>query len=234
MIITCPSCATRYTIPPESLGSDGRMVRCTACGHRWFVGHEPAAPAEPEAAPAPVSAPALAPLEAAPELPPAATRPPPRARGSTGAMLGWLGVLLILLVLTGLVLGRNEVAALVPEAASIYQRMGLPVTREIGLELRDVVSERLAGAGETEGGAAGGADTLRIAGDVVNVSGAERTVPPVRVALLDRARNEVAVHLVDVPQAVLSDGASTRFELLLRDPPTAASNFSVTFAVPEE
>jgi predicted Zn finger-like uncharacterized protein len=224
MIITCPSCATRYTIPPESLGADGRMVRCTACGHRWFVGHEPPAPAEPEVPPPP--------LDEAPALPPAGeARPGQKPGSSTGATVGWLGVLLLLLLLTGLVLGRNEVVALVPEAAPIYQRMGLPVTREIGLELRGVVSERL---DDTESGATGEGDTLRIAGDVVNVSGAERSVPPVRIALLDAARDEVAVHLVEVPQDVLADGASARFELLLDDPPEAASNFSVTFAVPEK
>lgn len=221
MIITCPSCATRYTIPPESLGADGRMVRCTACGHRWFVGHEQPAPAEPEVPPPP--------LDDAPPLPPAEARPGQKAASSTGATVGWLGVLLILLILTGLVLGRNEVVALVPEAGPIYQRMGLPVTREIGLELRGVVSERL---DAVDPAAVGASDTLRIAGDVVNVSGAERGVPPVRIALLDAARDEVAVHLVEVPQQTLADGASTRFELLLEDPPEAASNFSVTFAVP--
>ncbi|MEZ5864783.1 MAG: DUF3426 domain-containing protein [Geminicoccaceae bacterium] len=222
MIITCPSCATRYTIPPESLGAEGRMVRCTACGHRWFVGHEPPAPAEPEVPPPP--------LDDAPPLPPATeARPGQQPAGSTGATVGWLGVLLVLLILTGLVLGRNEVVALVPEAGPIYQRMGLPVTREIGLELRGVVSERL---DEADSGATGERDRLRIAGDVVNVSGTERSVPPVRVALLDAARDEIAVHLVEVPQKTLADGDSTRFELLLDDPPEAASNFSVTFDVP--
>lgn len=226
MIITCPSCATRYTIPPESLGADGRMVRCTACGHRWFVGHEPPAPAEPEL-PSP-------PLDAAPDLTSAVASSRPKAKSSTGATVGWLGVLLVLLILTGLVLGRNEVVALVPEAGPIYQRMGLPVTREIGLELRGVVSERLAKemAGKAESSEVMAGDRLRITGDVVNVSGSERTVPPVRIALLDAARAEVAVHLVEVPEKVLPEGASTRFELLLDDPPLAASNFSVTFAVP--
>ncbi len=220
MIITCPSCATRYTIPPESLGADGRMVRCTACGHRWFVGHEPPAPAEPEVPPPP--------LDDAPPFPPAEARPRQKASSSTGATVGWLGVLLLLLILTGLVLGRNEVVALVPEAGPIYQRMGLPVTREIGLDLRGVVSEPLDAA---DSGAAGARATVRITGDVVNVSGAERTIPPVRIALLDAARDEVAVHLFELPQQTLADGASTRFEFLIEDPPKAATNFSVDFDV---
>lgn len=35
MILTCPSCSAKYNIPEESLGSDGREVRCAKCGHVW-------------------------------------------------------------------------------------------------------------------------------------------------------------------------------------------------------
>lgn len=148
---------------------------------------------------------------------------PAKAR-STGATIGWLAVLLMLLILTGLVLGRNELVALAPQAATIYQRLGLPVTQAIGLELAGIVSERLR---DDE------SDVLRITGTVRNVAGAERDVPPLRIALLDGARTEVLVREVEVPQPVLGDGASTRFIVDLADPPEAARNFSVTFAVAE-
>lgn len=148
---------------------------------------------------------------------------PAKAR-STGATIGWLAVLLMLLILTGLVLGRNELVALAPQAAPIYQRLGLPVTQAIGLELAGIVSERMR---DDE------SDVLRITGTVRNVAGAERDVPPLRIALLDGARTEVLVREVEVPQAVLGDGASTRFVVDLPDPPEAARNFSVTFAVAE-
>ncbi len=35
MIVTCPSCATRYDLPDQILGSDGRFVKCAACGSSW-------------------------------------------------------------------------------------------------------------------------------------------------------------------------------------------------------
>lgn len=35
MILTCPNCAARYTIPDEKLGPAGRQVRCGNCGHEW-------------------------------------------------------------------------------------------------------------------------------------------------------------------------------------------------------
>jgi len=249
MIITCPSCATRYEIPPKNLGPAGRTVRCTNCGHRWFV-----APEEPSPAAGPIGEPAGVdtdsdreaerqsdtraeqadatsvppPLDRAPELDTAddrdRARRAPKTTRSTAATIGWLAVLLVLLILTGLVLGRNEIVAIAPQTASLYQRVGLPVTRPIGLELAGIVSERLAG----ENG-----DTLRITGAVRNVAGAERPVPPLRIALLDSAREEVLVREVVVPQSVLAAGGSTRFSVDLEDPPADARNFSVTFAVPK-
>jgi predicted Zn finger-like uncharacterized protein len=242
MIITCPSCATRYEIPPKNLGPAGRMVRCTNCSHRWFVTHDetaagerpaddldgrPAVDSGPEAGPDRAAEPAMPPpLDRVPEFGSAGDsgqpRRTPKATRSTAATIGWLAVLLVLLILTGLVLGRNELVAIAPQAAPIYQRVGLPVTQPIGLELAGIVSERL--AGDT-------GDTLRITGAVRNIAGAERAVPRLRVALLDSARDEVLVREIDVPQALLAAGASTRFSVDLEDPPPDARNFSVTFAV---
>jgi predicted Zn finger-like uncharacterized protein len=37
MIISCPSCATRYDVDDERFQPDGRSVRCAACGESWFV-----------------------------------------------------------------------------------------------------------------------------------------------------------------------------------------------------
>ncbi len=246
MIISCPSCATRYEIPAKNLGPAGRMVRCTNCNHRWFVASPRSAAAERPAESAAAmlegaGSAAHAEIDSAaentaadPRLDRAPTLPAddadrrirraPAATRSTAATIGWLAVLLVLLSLTGLVLGRNELVTIAPQMAPLYQRVGLPVTQPIGLELAGIVSERLAGAN---------GDTLRITGAVRNVAGAERAVPPLRVALIDNAREEVLVREVEVPQAVLAAGASTRFSVDLEDPPRGARNFSVTFAVPE-
>ena len=62
MILVCPHCATRYIVPDEALGVNGRQVRCAACKHSWFQqGADMALPAEQASAvstPAPVAAPA--------------------------------------------------------------------------------------------------------------------------------------------------------------------------------
>jgi predicted Zn finger-like uncharacterized protein len=37
MLIVCPSCASRYEIDPEKLGTGGRKVRCRGCSFQWFA-----------------------------------------------------------------------------------------------------------------------------------------------------------------------------------------------------
>ena len=36
MIVSCPSCATTYELPPGETPADGAVIRCSACGHSWL------------------------------------------------------------------------------------------------------------------------------------------------------------------------------------------------------
>ena len=63
MILTCPSCETRYEINASALPPGGRTVRCAKCGNSWT--EQSTEVAAPVAAPAPVAPPA----PAAPEVP---------------------------------------------------------------------------------------------------------------------------------------------------------------------
>lgn len=36
MQVSCPECSTQYTIPVGSIGSGGRALRCSKCGHEWL------------------------------------------------------------------------------------------------------------------------------------------------------------------------------------------------------
>lgn len=47
MIVTCPACTAAFDVPDSALGSSGRKVRCSGCGHVWRAGG--VSPAEAEA-----------------------------------------------------------------------------------------------------------------------------------------------------------------------------------------
>ncbi|GBD40962.1 hypothetical protein HRbin39_00334 [bacterium HR39] len=205
VVITCPSCGTRYRVSRGSLGPVGKTVRCSRCSHRWFA-EAPKVDEPPPPLPEGVRA-----LELE------ATAPPPR-RGL--ALAGWLLVVLFVLVVAGLVVGRNEIVAAFPRVAPWYERLGLPVRVPLGLEIRNLRSERRV---------EDGLPMLVIRGDVHNVSDAPRPVPPLRVRLLDAAGEELDSGLFDAPVRELPPGGTTRFEARMVDPPRAAVRYEVTF-----
>jgi predicted Zn finger-like uncharacterized protein len=36
MLISCPQCATTFSVPDAALGTKGRTLKCAKCGHKWF------------------------------------------------------------------------------------------------------------------------------------------------------------------------------------------------------
>lgn len=215
MILTCPNCGTRFRIEPAALAPGGKMVRCSQCGHRWFAeppGERPEPRVEePEAAPEPI-----------PEPPAVANLAASAPRAPSGAStVGWLLLVLVLLLLVGFVVGRNEIVAAFPQAAPVYARLGLPVTVPIGLEFRNLQSRRT-----TEDGSV----VLIVEGEIHNRAPADRIVPPVRVSLVDGTGRELDFGLFDAPQRVLPPGGMTRFEARVLDLPENAETFVVTFA----
>jgi predicted Zn finger-like uncharacterized protein len=71
MILSCPSCQSRYVVPDSAIGVAGRQVRCANCRHSWFQEGAPAAPVPP----APLAQPAVPVAE---PTPPTFASPPLR------------------------------------------------------------------------------------------------------------------------------------------------------------
>lgn len=235
MILTCPECSTRYQANDAAFLPAGRRVRCAKCGHAWHQ-EPPQAEAdadfesrpEPAPSPAPVRTAEEAPLRAAP-IPPSAgadwdddPQPPRGSPAERMAVLGgWLG-LVVVIVLIGWAAAnyRQEIATLWPQSASLYKALGMPVNTR-GIAFTDVRYAREREDKQT---------VLAVAGKLVNVSGRELAVPPIRVVLSGENGQEL-YHWDFTPDVnVLHAGQSAAFRTRLSGPPNGARHLTLEFA----
>ena len=247
MLITCPTCASSYRIDAAKIGPEGRSVRCAACRETWFLTpdaamEEPQEPA-PEVQEDPVAEAAWAEAtaavrdQAAPEAPsddkpvprkrkPAAKKAKRKRRPVPGvgafltppAMVG----LALLATLPVACLARNAVVGLVPQTASLFATLGLPVNRR-GLEIRGVVAYQNP-AGEDRSA------ELVVEGDLVGVGRAEVPVPALRIEISDAAGKPVKVFPAPAPRGILGSGETARFRAKLTDPPAQGRSVVLRFA----
>lgn len=238
MILSCPSCGARFRIDADSLGPNGRTVRCSKCKHTWQ--------ATPEMEPLDLSSePAEgSPKELAEEAPTrevadelaefrAARRRAMQesdlfdepARRRRGPVLGWLLFFLVVAaLLAGGWFGRDHIVAAVPQAADVYAMVGVPVSAPAsGLELRDVTRSQRLVDGEAR---------LVIEGRVVNSARTEREVPAIKATLYDADGNELATWTFAVEESLLEPGGAASFSTERVDPPENAREVSLTFNGP--
>ncbi|WP_372396057.1 DUF3426 domain-containing protein [Azospirillum sp. HJ39] len=225
MIVSCPTCSTRYTLSDESLGPDGRKVRCARCGHTWWQMPE---------GPGPDAVVADAPTEIRPAKsaaksagkPAAKGKSPkaPRAKPARGTVIGF-ALLAALLAGTaaGAYLGRDAIVKRWPATALLYETAGLPVEPPgFGLELRNIRSEQ-----KLEGGAA----VLLLDGEVANTSDVERMVPPLRAITLGPDRKPLQSWTMEPSAATLAPGAVATFHHS-QPGPGALTEVTITFGGP--
>ena len=236
MILTCPSCRTRYQADSAHFQSSGRNVRCAKCGESWF---QAAPELENQTEPEPVIA--VAPIEMA-DMPEAAAassdssalnfgvqapqeeatrRTPPRSwAGALGQAMGWVAFLFLIGAIGwSIVQYRQTIASLWPQSASLYALAGMPVN------VRGIALTNIAYRQEYEDGQ----PVLSVTGKVVNTSNKDQAVPEIRVVLLDDAKHELYQWTFDAGIPTLKPGSESAFVTRLSSPPAEARNLDVRF-----
>jgi predicted Zn finger-like uncharacterized protein len=232
MILSCPSCQTRYLVPDTAIGGTGRQVRCAACRHSWF--QEPA-PLDlpltrdelPSLPPAPPVQPPAVPASdlvarygedgpTAAGEDPFAHEPPFRPRRNPAKM--WTLLAVSFAALTIVALG----ALLAFGPSNIGERLGLrasevPLTIEVTRkpERRPTLS---------------GSELLAVTGRILNPTDSTQTVPDIRAELRDGQGRTVYSWTITRPARTLQPGASAEFDSAAVDVPRGSKALNLSFA----
>lgn len=237
MIVSCPSCSTRYKMDPTTFGPEGRRVRCTKCAHVWtqmpaedlpraILPELVAEPAPDAGATAPVTADAATGSGAAARAAARRRFEESRMRADTqgrGGRAGWLVLALVVVSLaTAAVLAREAVVRAWPPAERLYTILGLEGERPgAGLAIK-VTEHRQDVEGRTP--------VLIVKGEVTNTSDAVRDVPRLKASLRTERGHEVAGWSFATAQARLLPGEAAPFITRIENPAKDGTVLNIDFA----
>lgn len=161
MILQCKNCNARYLVPDHAIGADGRTVRCARCLHTWFE-----APVKPkEEAPLPDFDQIIGDINATAKPIPEGSNLPTSIAKTPTSLKAMVVAMVILAIITGLFI-------LTPGLFGEHPSKGLVIT---DLEIKKQSDEETSVA--------------EISGNIMNMGEDERTIPNIRVMLLDGANN---------------------------------------------
>lgn len=237
MILTCPSCRTRYVVPDGAIGLGGRKVRCAQCRFSWFQeGADAPAPARPgrsEAAPAPPRPePAPAPPPSAEEFAPEpveedlAEQPidwtpaepeaePRRYRRDPARLWTILAVIAALLMVGALA----AIYFVGPQQIAAWMGSEVETGEQLRFTRRDVTREPL----PTE------KELLTVTGEITNVGSQPQRVPQIRADVTDSGQRVIFSWTIAPPVRDLQPGQTASFSSASTDVPKGGRNLNLSF-----
>ena len=125
----------------------------------------------------------------------------------------------LVFILFCLIAARQQVVRLLPQTASLYARIGLPVN------LRGLAFENIKTTREIQDGV----PMLVVEGEIVGTTGRHTEVPRLRFAVTDSTGKEIYAWTARPVRTLLPPGEALPFRSRLASPPAEASGVSVRF-----
>lgn len=225
MILSCPSCATRYTIDESQLGPGGRTVRCTACKMTWH--------AEKPEEPIDLSFSDMRKPERVEDLQAVKAKTLPhsyraligdkkRAKELTAQGLVWGGMATAALLI--LALGyflRVPIVRAFPSVAGAYAMVGATVN-PTDLAFVNYTADSAFKAGHF---------VVTVKAQVKNLTAKPTPVPPVRVTLFDATRQQFDSVLMPAGNLVVAPGATRTLVFDVADPKNMTNSVGLIFDI---
>ena len=234
MIVSCPSCATKYELPNET-DTEATLMRCQRCGHGWME-----APVAPVSDLVPVGtddrhAEAMDDAEArviaeARKIARAAKLAEHKAHKARQRRLvqmrGWAGLAAgVCLLLGAVVLMPERIVQASPAAAKLYSLAGKNVNI-YGLSISSIQQQYMIVNGQP---------VLALSGQIANISDQDRRVPPLRFVLRDGNGDQLhAWTLNSTGKGPIGAGVVSSFVTRLAAPPPDVESVEIRFARPGE
>ncbi len=228
MLIRCPTCLSAYDLPSELLNGRDLTLRCARCRNTW-TNAEDAGASGPFASPGQrhdgpeIVAEARSSRRPLASQAPAARRPAAAsasARRPISTRVAGAAVIAITIGAMAATARKDLVVRLYPPSAGLFEAIGLPVNLR-GLALADMHGTL---------SAPGSRPVLTLQGRISNLRRESISVPPLRIAVRDKAHNELYSWTASAPKSRLGAGETIVFRSRLAAPPEDGQDLMVSFA----